>query len=442
MNVYDSERIQDILITQGYTIVASPEEADLCILNTCHIREKASEKVFSEVGRLRLLKHHRAAQGKNTAIVVAGCVAQAEGREILKRAPVVDLVIGPQNYHLLPDHLKAIAQGERRVDIDFPMDDKFNHLASPDKKTIRKRGVNAFLTIQEGCDKFCSFCCVPYTRGAEYSRPVSSIVHEAKNLAQAGVREITLLGQNVNAYHGEGPDGSWSLGKLLYLLAEIPGIERLRYMTSHPNDMHSELIRAHSDLPQVMPFLHLPIQSGSNPILKAMNRRHTVDAYRRILEAIRHVCPHIALSSDFIVGFPGESDEDFQNTLDLAREVRFASAFSFKYSPRPGTPSAEQEEIFIPETVKDERLAQLQAQLAQDQMNFNAPFLGKEIPILIERVNEEKRGSGRAPTGQLVYIDECTHAAGDIVPVRIERTTRTHLGGRVVSQNVLEMHAA
>ncbi len=441
MNVYDSERIQDVLLAQGYTLVSSPEEADLCILNTCHIREKASEKIFSEVGRLRVLKKERAAQGKSTAIVVAGCVAQAEGREILKRAPVVDLVIGPQSYHLLPQHLQAVAQGERRVDIDFPTDDKFNHLASPDKKTIRQRGVSAFLTIQEGCDKFCNFCVVPYTRGAEYSRPVTSLIEEAEHLAQAGVREITLLGQNVNAYHGEGPEGVWSLGKLLYRLSEIPGIERLRYMTSHPRDMHPELIAAHGELPQVMPFLHLPIQSGSDAILKAMNRRHTVDDYRRILEDVWKVCPHIALSSDFIVGYPGETDDDFQATLNFTKEVCFASAFSFKYSPRPGTPSADLESLFIPESVQDERLACLQEQLQKDQLRFNHQFLNTEIPILIERINEEGRGSGRAPTGQLVYIESCAHKPGTIIPVQITHTARTHLAGSVYVGNKNVVHA-
>ncbi len=340
MNVYDAERMADMLASEGYSETRAMEEADLVILNTCHIREKAAEKVYSELGRVRELKKEREAAGQETRIVVAGCVAQAEGKEILRRAPAVDVVVGPQNYHNLPNLLKK-SRAERIVDTEFPIEDKFDHLPAPSRAKVQSRGVSAFLTIQEGCDKFCTFCVVPYTRGAEVSRPVSKILDEAMRLADAGVRELTLIGQNVNAYHGEGPDGSvWSLGRLLHRLAEVPGIARLRYTTSHPRDMDDALIAAHRDLAALMPYLHLPVQSGSDRILDAMNRKHTGDEYRRLIERIRGAQPNLALSSDFIVGFPGETDAEFEETLRLVADVGFASSFSFKYSPRPGTPAA------------------------------------------------------------------------------------------------------
>ncbi len=405
MNVYDSERIAETLAPLGFGLCDDAADADLVILNTCHIREKAAEKVYSDLGRLRQLKAERGKQGKRTVIAVAGCVAQAEGREIIERSPVVDLVIGPQSYHRLPELLPRLErEGRAILDTEFPDVDKFRHL--PGNRT-RPRSPSAFLTIQEGCDKFCTFCVVPYTRGVEYSRPVADIETEARSLVAKGAKELTLLGQNVNAYHGEGPDGgNWSLAHLLRYLAEIDGLERLRYTTSHPRDVDDELIAVHGQVGKVMPYLHLPFQSGSDRILVAMNRQHTGDDYVRIAERIRAARPDIALSTDIIVGFPGEKDEDFAATLDLVERVGFAQAYSFKYSARPGTPAANFDNQ-VPDRMKSERLQTLQALLERQKAAFNAGFLGRELQVLFE-------GAGRKP-GQLVgrspYLQP-VHAGG------------------------------
>ena len=421
MNVYDSQRMSDALAGEGYRPTETIEDADLVLLNTCHIREKAAEKVYSELGRIRKLKAERAANGRETIIGVAGCVAQAEGNEIIARAPVVDLVIGPQTYHRLPDAVRKARAGKKVVETEYAIEDKFVHLPQLQKKAVRSRGVTAFLTVQEGCDKFCTFCVVPYTRGSEVSRPVSQIVAEAERLADAGVREVTLLGQNVNAWHGEGPDGGeWGLGRLLYRLAEIPGLARLRYTTSHPRDMDEELIAAHRDLPSLMPYLHLPVQSGSDRILKAMNRRHTADDYLRLIERIRTVRPDIALSGDFIIGFPGESDEDFEATQRLVREVDYAQAFSFKYSPRPGTPGADLP-LQVEEAVKDARLQELQALLFAQQSAFTASRIGQTMDVLIEKPGRHPgQIVARSPWLQPVILDENSGKIGDIINVRIE----------------------
>jgi tRNA-2-methylthio-N6-dimethylallyladenosine synthase len=422
MNVYDSQRMGDALAASGYVATETMSEADLVLLNTCHIREKAAEKVYSEIGRIRQVKKERERSGKEMMIGVAGCVAQAEGREIMLRAPAVDLVVGPQSYHRLPDVVRRARQGKRVVETDYAIEDKFEHLPQPDRAAVRSRGVTAFLTIQEGCDKFCTFCVVPYTRGSEVSRPVAQIVAEAERLAAAGVRELTLLGQNVNAWHGEGPDGgAWGLGRLLFRLAEIPGVARLRYTTSHPRDMDDALIAAHRDLPQLMPYLHLPVQAGSDRILKAMNRRHTAAEYLRLIDRIRAARPDIALSGDFIVGFPGEGEEDFAATLELVRTVRYAQAFSFKYSRRPGTPGAEMAEQ-VPETGKDDRLQRLQALLAEHQREFAISLVGRDIDLLIEKPGRETgQKVGRSPWLQPVIVDEKAGEIGDIVQVRINR---------------------
>jgi tRNA-2-methylthio-N6-dimethylallyladenosine synthase len=433
MNVYDSQRMTDALAADGYVATDRVEDADLVLLNTCHIREKAAEKVYSELGRIRQLKAERAAAGRETLVGIAGCVAQAEGGEILRRAPVVDLVIGPQSYHRLPQHLRRVRSGDRVVETEYAIEDKFEHLPAPRKSAVRARGVTAFLTVQEGCDKFCTFCVVPYTRGSEVSRPVSQIVAEAQRLADAGVREVTLLGQNVNAWHGEGPDGGeWGLGRLLFRLAEIPGIARLRYTTSHPRDMDDALIAAHRDLPALMPYLHLPIQSGSDRILKAMNRRHKAADYLRLIERIRAVRPDMAMSGDFIVGFPGEGDAEFKDTLRLVREVGYAQAFSFKYSPRPGTPAADHE-LQVTETVKDERLKQLQSLLTQQQNAFAAGLVGSRFGVLVEKPGRRPgQVVGRSPWLQPVILDESAGGIGDIVDVRIIRATGSSLFGQPV----------
>ena len=422
MNVYDSQRMIDALAADGYAATDIMEEADLVLINTCHIREKAAEKVYSELGRIRDLKKEKAEAGRQMLIGVAGCVAQAEGREIVRRAPAVDLVIGPQTYHRLPDMLARARGGRKVVETDYAIEDKFEHLPQPRKAEVARRGVTAFLTVQEGCDKFCTFCVVPYTRGSEVSRPVAQIVAEAERLAEAGVREVTLLGQNVNAWHGEGPDGSeWGLGRLLFQLAEIPGVARLRYTTSHPRDMDDELIAAHRDLPVLMPYLHLPVQSGSDRILKAMNRRHKVQDYLRLVERIRAARSDIAMSGDFIVGFPGETDADFEDTMRLVREVGYASAFSFKYSPRPGTPGAEMD-AHVPEPVKDERLHALQALLVEQQQAFTASMVGRTMSTLIEKPGRQPgQKVGRSPWLQPVIVDEKAGGIGDIIEVRITR---------------------
>ena len=420
MNVYDSERMTDALSKDGYEPTATLDDADLVLLNTCHIREKAAEKVYSQLGRLRDLKKARAKEGREFMIGVTGCVAQAEGGEILRRAPAVDLVIGPQTYHRLPEALKRAKQGERVVDTDYAIEDKFEHLPAPRKAQTRARGVTAFLTVQEGCDKFCTFCVVPYTRGSEVSRPLAQIVAEAERLVEAGVREITLLGQNVNAWHGEGEDGvERGLGALLTRLSQIDGLARIRYTTSHPRDMDDELIAAHRDLPKLMPYLHLPVQSGSDRILKAMNRRHTAAEYVALIERIRAVQPDLAISGDFIVGFPGETNDDFEDTLELVRQVGYAQAFSFKYSVRPGTPGAEMDGQ-VPEGVKSERLERLQALLFEQQTAFAAGCVGKEIDLLLEKPGRMPgQLVGRSPWLHPVNIDANGSEIGDIVRARI-----------------------
>jgi len=434
MNVYDGQRMADVLAPEGYAETATQDEADLVILNTCHIREKAVDKVYSELGRVREIRTARAERGLETRIVVAGCVAQAEGAEIQRRQTAVDLVVGPQSYHRLPALLEQ-ASRKRVVDTEFPVEDKFGSLPAPDRARTMARGVTAFLTVQEGCDKFCAFCVVPYTRGAELSRPVERIVAEGAALAAAGVRELTLIGQNVNAYHGEGPDGRpWTLARLLGRMAEIPGIARLRYTTSHPNDMEDALIEAHRDLPALMPYLHLPVQSGSDRILAAMNRKHGADDYRRIVDKVKAARPDIALSSDFIVGFPGETDADFADTMRLIDEVRFASVYSFKYSIRPGTPAAESG-AQIPEALKSERLLALQARVEEHRQAFNAAMVGRRTDILLERKGREPgQLTGKTPWLQTVQIDGTRFHPGDIVPVEILSQSTNSLFGRPVPQ--------
>ena len=423
MNVYDSERMSDALFKDGYQKTDNPEDADLLLLNTCHIREKAAEKVYSELGRIRQLKEALAEQGRELMVGVAGCVAQAEGQEIIRRAPIVDVVIGPQTYHRLPQAIARARLGEKVVDTDYAVEDKFEHLPKADKKTISSRGVSAFLTVQEGCDKFCTFCVVPYTRGSEVSRSVQQIEREAQSLVDAGVREITLLGQNVNAWHGHGADGrEWGLGELLRLLCGIDGLERLRYTTSHPRDMDEALIDAHRDLDKVMPYLHLPVQAGSDRVLKAMNRRHTAQDYLRLIERIRAARPDIALSGDFIVGFPGETDADFEETIQLVEKVRYAQAFSFKYSPRPGTPGADRDD-HVPEDIKAKRLERLQKLLRQHQVEFAENCIGKTIDLLLEKPGREPgQLIGRSPWLQPVIVDANPSQIGDIIKVRITRT--------------------
>jgi tRNA-2-methylthio-N6-dimethylallyladenosine synthase len=391
MNVYDSARMEGLLRPLGYGPAEGPEAADMVILNTCHIREKASEKLFSELGRLRALKAERRAAGRDLLIAVTGCVAQAEGEEILARAPFVDLVTGPQSYHRLPELVARVSRaGGTAIDTDFRPEEKFDRLA----EAAAPQGVTAFLTVQEGCDKFCTFCVVPYTRGAEISRPMAAILAEAQKLVAAGAREITLIGQNVNAWHGAGPDGApSSLAALIRAVAAIPGVLRVRYTTSHPLEMDAALIAAHAEEPKLMPWLHLPVQSGSDRILRAMNRRHTAADYLRIVEALRAARPDLGLSTDLIVGFPGETDADFEATLDLVRTVRFAAAFSFRYSARPGTPAAGLPAP-VPAAVAEARLAELQALLQAQQRAFNAAMLGRRVPVLWT-------GPGRHP-GQLV----------------------------------------
>ncbi|WP_352795692.1 tRNA (N6-isopentenyl adenosine(37)-C2)-methylthiotransferase MiaB [Mesorhizobium sp. M0678] len=423
MNVYDSQRMTDALAADGYAATDAIGEADLVLLNTCHIREKAAEKVYSELGRIRELKAERAKAGREMLVGVAGCVAQAEGAEIIRRSPAVDLVIGPQTYHRLPGVLARARGGEKIVETDYAVEDKFEYLPQPKRAELIRRGVTAFLTVQEGCDKFCTFCVVPYTRGSEVSRPVAQIVAEAERLADAGVRELTLLGQNVNAWHGRGENGGeWGLGRLLFRLAEIPGLARLRYTTSHPRDMEDELIAAHRDLPTLMPYLHLPVQSGSDRILKAMNRRHMAKDYLTLIDRIRAARNDIALSGDFIVGFPGETEADFEATMQLVEDVNYASAFSFKYSPRPGTPGAEMSD-HVPEAVKDERLQRLQALLLKQQQDFGTSLVGRTIDTLIEKPGRQAgQKVGRSPWLQPVIVDEKAGEIGDIIQVRITKT--------------------
>ncbi|MDC9822454.1 tRNA (N6-isopentenyl adenosine(37)-C2)-methylthiotransferase MiaB [Devosia sp. ZB163] len=434
MNVYDSDRMADALAPHGYEPVQVMEDADLVVLNTCHIREKASEKVFSELGRLRDLREERRANGQDLMIGVAGCVAQAEGDEIVRRAPAVDLVFGPQSYHRLPELIARAHNGSKVVDTDFPEEDKFEHLPAARKEVTLARGLTAFLTVQEGCDKFCSFCVVPYTRGSETSRPLEQVLREAQTLAEAGVRELTLLGQNVNAYHGLDARGrTVGLGELCYRLSLIPGIARIRYTTSHPLDMTDELIEMHRDLDALMPYLHLPIQSGSDRILKAMNRRHTVAEYRSVIERIKAARPDMALSGDFIVGFPGETDADFEETMQIVAEIGYASAFTFKYSIRPGTPGAAMDDQ-VAEPVKAERLARLNALITTQMRDFGRSVVGRTLPVLIEKPGRQPgQVGGRSPYLQAVHMDGPTRLIGQIVPVEIVAAGNNSLTGKIVT---------
>jgi tRNA-2-methylthio-N6-dimethylallyladenosine synthase len=425
MNVYDATRMEELLAAEGYGQAASPEHADLVILNTCHIREKAAEKIYSELGKIRMMKEERQKQGGDMKIAVAGCVAQAEGAELVKRQKSVDLVFGPQTYHRLPELLAEHARtGRAVVETEFPAEDKFEALNA---KSQRKSGqVAAFLTIQEGCDKFCSFCVVPYTRGVEFSRPIMQVMDEARKLAAQGVVELTLLGQNVNAYRGDGS----SLAALVAQLSQIDGIKRLRYTTSHPRDMTDDLIEAHSSNDKLMPYLHLPIQAGSDPILKAMNRGHTAEHYLRLIERIRAARPDMAISGDFIVGFPGETDADFERTLEVVREVNYASAFSFKYSERPGTPAAERDDQ-VEEDVKAERLYRLQALLNAQLQAFNSSCVGKTLSVLIEKKGRNPgQMIGRSPYLQSVHADVPETKVGEVLPLHITRTMTNSLTGQ------------
>ncbi|XDZ71964.1 tRNA (N6-isopentenyl adenosine(37)-C2)-methylthiotransferase MiaB [Alphaproteobacteria bacterium LSUCC0744] len=433
MNVYDSDRMADVLAPLGYAPTDMVDGADMVILNTCHIREKASEKVFSELGRLRHLKERMAdQQGRKMTIAVAGCVAQAEGEEITRRAPWVDIVVGPQTYHRLPELVGQLDPSSRNriIDTDFPEEVKFDFLPGEHAP----RGPAAFLSVQEGCDKFCAFCVVPYTRGAEFSRPVKTVLEEAKRLVASGTRELTLLGQNVNAYHGAHDNGKdWSLGRLIRALAEVDGLERIRYTTSHPLDMDDELIAAHGDVPQLMPYLHLPIQSGSNHILQEMNRRHTSDVYLAVIDKLRNVRPDIAMSGDFIVGFPGESDADFAETLALVSKVGYSSAYSFKYSPRPGTPAANAD-VQVEEAVKSERLESLQQLLNAQQFAFNKSTEGRVVDVLVERAGgRDGQMAGRSPYMQAVNFIGTADQIGQIVPCRLSAARQNSMTGEIVN---------
>ncbi|MBS0529065.1 MAG: tRNA (N6-isopentenyl adenosine(37)-C2)-methylthiotransferase MiaB [Proteobacteria bacterium] len=434
MNVYDAQRMVDTLAPEGFVETASADDADLVVLNTCHIREKASEKVYSELGRLRVAKEEAARDGRKMSVVVAGCVAQAEGNEIIRRAPVVDVVVGPQSYHHLPQLLaRAKAEG-RALETEFPVDDKFGFLPPPSRQAIRARGISSFVTVQEGCDKFCTFCVVPYTRGTEVSRPVAKIIDDVQRLADNGVREITLIGQNVNAYHGDGPDGRpWPLGKLLYRLAEIPGIVRLRYSTSHPRDVEDTLISAHRDLDALMPFVHLPVQSGSDRILAAMNRKHTAADYRRVIDRFRAARQDIAFSSDFIVGFPTETEEDFAATLALVAQIGYAGAYSFKYSPRPGTPAADMQET-VSTADMDERLVRLQELIDSQQSAFNRAAIGKTVDVLFERAARNPgQIVGRTAYLQPAHVVAPADIIGQVLPVSVESLERYSLLGSLAN---------
>jgi tRNA-2-methylthio-N6-dimethylallyladenosine synthase len=436
MNAYDAQRMVDTLAAEGFVETSNADDADLVILNTCHIREKASEKVYSELGRLRVAKEEAARQGREMKIAVAGCVAQAEGEEIVHRAPTVDIVVGPQSYHHLPQLLKRAKQGGRALETEFPVEDKFGFLPQPKPEAIRSRGISAFVTVQEGCDKFCTFCVVPYTRGAEVSRPVAKIIDDVMQLTDNGVREITLIGQNVNAYHGEGPDGRvWPLGRLLRRLAEIPGIARLRYSTSHPRDVDDSLISAHRDLPELMPFVHLPVQSGADRILAAMNRKHTADDYRRVIDRFRAVRQDIAFSSDFIVGFPGETEEEFCATLALVTQIGYAGAYSFKYSPRPGTPAAEMRET-VSAAEMDERLGRLQELIDSQQSAFNRAAVGTTVDVLFERAARNPgQIVGRTAYLQPAHVMASPDIIGQVLPMRVDSLERYSLIGELVAQS-------
>jgi tRNA-2-methylthio-N6-dimethylallyladenosine synthase len=427
MNVYDSVRMADVMAPLGYAPSDTHEGADLVILNTCHIREKAEEKVYSELGRIRKEKEEKKARGENMLIAVGGCVGQAEGEEIFKRAPYVDIVLGPQSYHQLPEMvIRAIRDKGGVVELDFAAVDKFDLLP----ETSASQGVSAFLAVQEGCDKFCSFCVVPYTRGAEYSRPQDTVVAEARRMVDQGAVEITLLGQNVNAYNGSGS----TLAALIHEIAQIRGLERIRYTTSHPRDMSDDLIAIHGSERKLMPYLHLPVQSGSDEILKRMNRKHTAQWYHEIIARLRKSRPDIALSSDFIVGFPGESDKHFEETMALVEQVQFASAFSFKYSARPGTPAATDDKQ-VEERVKEERLARLQALLTHHQKSFNQSMLGKTLPVLFtEKGRHEGQMMGKSPWLQSVHVQGSESLAGRIVNVHIVGAYANSLAGEIVEQ--------
>lgn len=434
MNVYDSTRMQELLTAQGYAQVDTPEHADLVVLNTCHIREKAADKVYSELGRVKEMKQARQALGHDMVVAVAGCVAQAEGAEIIKRNKTVDLVFGPQTYHRLPAMLKTRAEtGRPVVETEFGLDDKFEGLGGAASRKALKHGVSAFLTVQEGCDKFCSFCVVPYTRGAEVSRPVVAILDEAKALAETGVKEITLLGQNVNAYRGQNQYGEiTSLARLVTALSSVVGISRIRYTTSHPRDMSDDLIAVHADNPKLMPYLHLPVQSGSDKILKTMNRGHTAQHYVDLIANVRAVRPDIAVSGDFIVGFPGETETDFEDTLKLAKTVGYASAYSFKYSERPGTPAADRK-AQVPEDVKSDRLSRLQALLAEQMTAFNRDCIGRTLDVLVEKPGRMAgQMIGRSPYLQSVHFNGEGCSVGDIVRCRIDGLTPNSLSATVV----------
>lgn len=426
MNVYDSERISDALAPAGYTVTTDESQADLVLLNTCHIREKAAEKIYSELGRMKQLKLKK----PGMKFGVAGCVAQAEGQEIINRQPMVDFVVGSQAYHRLPDMVKAADRGDKPVDIDFPTEDKFDHIV---RSKAKRKLPSAFLTVQEGCDKFCAFCVVPYTRGAEVSRPAQKIIDEAKLLVDQGVVEINLLGQNVNAYHGQGPDGEWSLARLIRELAKIDDLKRIRFTTSHPNDMDDDLIAAHGDTEKLMPYLHLPVQAGSDKILKAMNRHHTAEEYLKVIERIREARSDIALSGDFIVGFPGETEEDFQQTLALCEKVRYGQAYSFKYSTRPGTPAAEWDQVN--EVEKADRLRRLQTLLTEHQMDFQLSMVGKTLPVLLEKpARDPGQLVGKSEYLHAVHMDAAPELVGSIVQAKVIRTERNSLGGLIVGK--------
>jgi tRNA-2-methylthio-N6-dimethylallyladenosine synthase len=428
MNVYDSARMADVLASLGFIAAETAEDAELVIINTCHIREKAAEKIYSELGTIRRLKTAKAERGGRMIVAVAGCTAQAEGAEMIERAPCIDLLIGPQSYHRLPELIARVLRENGRgiVDTSFPAEPKFDFLP----EAAAPPGFASFLTVQEGCDKFCSFCVVPYTRGAEYSRPVTRVVAEARRLVRDGAREITLLGQNVNAYHGQGPDDrEWGLGKLIRYLAEIRGLDRIRYTTSHPRDVDDELVAAHREVPQLMPFLHLPVQSGSDRILAAMNRRHTVADYRRIVGRLRTARPDLALSTDLIVGHPGESEQDHRATLELVSEIRFAQAFSFKYSLRPGTPAASAGSQ-VSDEIKSRRLSELQQLLTAQQREFNEACLGRTLPVLLEKPGRHPgQLAGRSPYLQSVHISASADRIGEIVSALIVAATANSLSG-------------
>lgn len=438
MNVYDSARMADIMAPLGYSLTEKPEGADMAILNTCHIREKASEKTFSELGRLRNMRLKKIEQDEGDMVIaVAGCVAQAEGAEIMKRAPYVNMVFGPQSYHLLPQMVAQASRGAGHIlETDFPVDPKFDHL--PDEAI--DTNLSAFLTVQEGCDKFCAFCVVPYTRGAEFSRPVADIVAEAKRMIAGGTQEITLLGQNVNAYHGLHKSGaSATLAELINELAELDGLKRLRYTTSHPLEMSEDLCRAHRDVDVLMPYLHLPVQAGSDRILEAMNRRHTGQEYRAIIEKLRGYRPDLALSGDFIVGFPGETDKDFEDTLQLVRDVNYSQAYSFKYSPRPGTPAAGLADQMVSEELKSVRLAELQRLLNEQQLDYNQSFVGQEIQVLLEREGKrEGQLVGRSPYMQSVFVPSPPHRIGRIANVIVQEGNANSLRGELKPGNVAD----